>query len=100
VAHKEAKTPRPQPSAENDSDTNGPTAKAPKMSLQLHKQKKKVLSPSSSFNNTVSTEEIDKSSKECIPKNMLALHHGQFVYSSSGSSSITNAWMSLILLIS
>jgi len=38
-----------QPSAENDLDTNGPTAKAPKMSLQLRKQKKKVLSPSSRF---------------------------------------------------
>ena len=58
-----------QPSAENDSDTNGPTAKAPKMSLQLHKQKKKVLSPSSRFNKTVSTEEIHKSSKGCIPQN-------------------------------
>jgi len=44
-----------QPSAENDSDTNGPIAKAPKMSLQLHKQKK-MLSPSSRFNKT---EEID-----------------------------------------
>ena len=50
-------------------NTNGPTAKAPKMSLQLHKQKKKVLSPSSRFNKTVSTEEIDKALKGCIPKN-------------------------------
>ena len=57
-----------QQSAENDSDTNKPTAKAPKMSLQLHKQKKIVLSPSSRFNKTVSTEEIDKSSRQTLPQ--------------------------------
>lgn len=43
--------------------------KIQKMSLQLRKEKKKVLSPASRFTTTVSNEEVDKSSKGCIPKN-------------------------------
>ena len=46
-----------------DGDSTKPMAKKQKLSLQLHKEKKKVLSPSSRFNTTVSNEEIDKSLK-------------------------------------
>ena len=44
-------------------------AKRPKLPLQLNKQKKKVLSPSSRFNITLSDAEIEKSAKGYIPKN-------------------------------
>ena len=53
----------------NDGDSTKPMAKKQKYSLQLHKEKKKVLSPSSRLNTTVSNEEVHKSSKGCIPKN-------------------------------
>ena len=51
----------------NNDDTT-PMVKKQKLSLQLQKEKK-VLSPSSRFNTTVSNEEVNKSSKGCIPKN-------------------------------
>ena len=45
------------------------TAKKQKLSLHLSKERKKVLSPSSRFNTTVSDAEVEKSSKGCVPKN-------------------------------
>ena len=62
----------PSDEAANDSQANTfetTKAKRLKLPLQLNKQKKKVLSPSSRFNTTVSDAEIDKSSKGYIPKN-------------------------------
>ena len=44
-------------------------AKRPKLPLQLNKQKKIVLSPSSRFKATLSDAEIEKSAKGYIPKN-------------------------------
>ena len=45
------------------------TVKKQKLSLHLSKERKKVLSPSSRFNTTVSNAEVEKSSKGCVPKN-------------------------------
>ena len=58
-----------RPTSKSESTVNGddkttkPMAKKQKVSLQLCKDKKIVLSPSSRFNTTVSNEEVDHSSK-------------------------------------
>ena len=46
------------------------TAKKQKLSLHLSKERKKVLSPSSQFNTTVSDVEVEKSFKGYVPKNI------------------------------
>ena len=68
--------------------------------MQLHKDKKKVLSPSSRFNTTVSNKGVSQSSKGFIPKNTSRSKSWAVRVYKQWVNSVTNTWMLHIQLIS